>query len=81
MPNKADKKNKAAETDVEVTEEVATDETGFPVEEEAEDEKQETRVRVLDCTFGDANPGDEISIPKASADYYESIGYVEIIKD
>lgn len=45
------------------------------------DEKKETRVRVLDCTFGIAEPGEEITIPKASADYYASINYVEILED
>lgn len=46
-----------------------------------DEEKKETRVIVLDVTFGDAGPGDEISIPKASAEYYSSIGYVEILED
>lgn len=77
---KNDKKNAPDEKEVEVKEPEAT-EKPEAVEDVVEDEKQETLVRVLDCTFGDAEPGDEISIPKASADYYESIGYVEIIKD
>lgn len=50
-----------------------------PTADDVAEENDTVTVRVLDCYIGNKGPGEEAELSEEKADYYESIGYVEII--